>query len=290
MMKKSKLKGIHRGVSSYCFDHQLYHDMELEDIFMHMQDMGAYGLEILADGVVKGYPNPTNDWLDKWFGMVERYDIVPVEYGHWVESRMFRDRDYSTEEAVNMLVHDIKLASYMGFSCMRTKLGVSDEILTPVANWKDIIRRALPTAEKYDVVMLPEIHMPTKLKSQMIEDYCEFIDKEQTKHFGFNIDFGVFSLDTGHVNIPGVDFSPSKPEDIVPLLPYVHCCHAKFNNMDENFEETTIPYKEVVELMKANGWNGYLLSEYEGGKKDDAEHVITQLRRHHVLLKGLLGE
>ena len=56
--------------------------------------------------------------------MIEKYDIVPVEYGHWVESRMFRDRDYTTDEALAMLIHDIKLASFMGFTCMRTKLGV----------------------------------------------------------------------------------------------------------------------------------------------------------------------
>ena len=276
-MSQNKVKGIHRGVSSYCWDEQLYFNMDLEDMFMHMQDIGAYGLEILADGIVKGYPNPSNDWLDKWFGMIEKYDIVPVEYGHWVESRMFRDRDYTTDEALAMLIHDIKLASFMGFTCMRTKLGVCDETLTPVPNWREFIKRALPYAEKYNVVMLPEIHLPTKLKSKMIDDYVEFIDKEQTKHFGLNIDFGVF-------------MTPSTPEDLIPLLPYVYCCHAKFNNMNEDFEETTIPYKEVIDIMKEHNWNGYLLSEYEGPNKDVPGYATTQVRRHHVMLKRLLGE
>ena len=291
-MDKSKAKkpGIHRGVSTYCWYKELYWTMDMEDMFMHMQDIGANGIEILADGTIKGYPNPPTDWLDKWFGLTEKYDIVPVEYGHWVESRMYRDRDYTSEEAFEMLIHDIKLASFMGFTCMRTKLGVCDETLTPVPNWREFIKAALPYAEKYDIVMQPEVHSPTKLKSRMIEEYCEFIDKEQTKHFGFNIDFGVFqnkSLDgTPRTGL----FGPSAPEDIVPLLPYVHCCHAKYYNMSEDFDETTIPYREVIKLMQDNGWNGYLLSEYEGPHKENIYHCMTQVHRHHVMLKNILGE
>ncbi len=292
-MSELKKKGIHRGVSTYSWFQELFWDMDLEDMFMNMQDIGAYGLEILADGTIQGYPNPTGEWLEKWFGWIAKYDIVPVEYGHWVESRMFRDRDYSTEESFQMLLHDIKLASFMGFTCMRTKLGVIDEKLSPVSDWKEFIKRALPYAEKYNMVMLPEIHLPTKLKSKMVEDYCDFVDKEKTKYFGINIDFGVFmtpSNDRVMAAPPGVDLTPSKPEDIIPLLPYTYCCHAKFNNMDENFEETTIPYKDVVEIMKKHGWNGYLLSEYEGINKDVPGYSTTQIRRHHVMLKRLLGE
>ena len=160
--------------------------------------------------------------------------------------------------------------------------------------WKEFIRRALPYAEKYNVVMCPEIHAPTLLKDRMIEEYCEFIDKEQTKHFGLNIDFGVFQTNNSMFRrIPGWDPNRpthSEPEDIIPLLPYTYCCHAKFINMDGNFVETTIPYDKVVPIMKEHGWNGYLLSEYEGPNKDETGYSTTQVLRHHVMLKRLLGE
>ncbi len=153
---------------------------------------------------------------------------------------------------------------------------------------------ALPYAEKYNVVMQPEVHSPTKLTSQMVMDYCEFIEKEQTKYFGFNIDFGVFQTtpyDDPESNWGrGRKMDPSKPEDIIPLLPYVHACHAKFYHMDENFNETTIPYVEVVNIMKEHGWNGYLLSEYEGPYKLTPGYTTNQVRSHHVMLKRLLGE
>ena len=60
-----------RGISTYCFYPMMDVNMELEDIFMHMEDMGAPGLEILADGIIEGYPHPSNKWLDKWFSLVE---------------------------------------------------------------------------------------------------------------------------------------------------------------------------------------------------------------------------
>ena len=50
---------------------------------------------------------------------------------------------------------------------------------------------------------------------------------------------------------------------------HAYCCHAKFNHMNDDFEETTIPYKEVVDIMKEHNWDGYLLSEYEGFDKYD---------------------
>lgn len=123
-----------------------------------------------------------------------------------------------------MLIQDIKLANRLGFIVLRTKLGVINDDLTPVTNWREFITMALPDAEKYNVRMCPEIHNPTILKSKMVDDYIEFIEKQKTKHFGFNIDFGVFqtnpmqlweSMDMSHMK-----FSPV--EDIVPLLPYVY--------------------------------------------------------------------
>ena len=59
----------------------------------------------------------------------------------------------------------------------------------------------------------------------------------------------------------------SKPEDIIPLLPYVHCCHAKFNDINRDCEDQTIPYPEIVKILVDHQWDGYLLSEYEGVDK-----------------------
>lgn len=279
-----------RGVSLYSYSDQLGITMTPEDCFLDMYDMGAQGLEILANGHIENYPNPTDAWLEHWHTLLDRYEIIPVEYGHWVDSRMYPGRELSTKESYDSLVRDIKLAHKLGFTVMRTKLGVTDEILTPVKNWREFIEMALPVAEEYDVRMCPELHQPTALKSKTVDDYVEFIEKTRTKHFGLNIDFGVFQSAEARLRIPGMDNPPSAPEDMIPLLKYTYACHAKFTNMTDALIDDTHPYDRILAVMQKQGWNGFLLSEYEGKNREVPGYASDQLRRQHVMMRRLLGE
>lgn len=78
---------------------------------------------------------------------------------------------------------------------------------------------------------------------------------------------------------------------MIPLLPYIYCCHAKFNHMNDAFEETTIPYKEIIDIFKTHQWDGYLLSEYEGADKYEPGYEVGQtLRKQHIMLKRYIGD
>ena len=138
---------------------------------------------------------------------------------------------------------------------------------------------------------------PPELVSQeiparkMVQEYVQFIDETGTKNFALNIDFSVFrtKFDNGEWRDPA--FSPNVPEDIIPLLPYVACCHAKYFHVDENFQETHVPYEEILNILKEHNWDGYLLSEYEGADKYEPGYEVGQmLRRHHILMKNILGD
>jgi len=277
-----------RGVSIYSYTGEYGVSMTMEDCFIDMYDMEAEGIEILANGHIPNYPNPTDAWVEWWHTTLGKYNIVPAEYGHWVDSRRQPGRKLTTRESYDMLVRDLKLAHRLGFKVARTKLGVIDEILTPVENWQEFITMALPLAEEYDVRMCPEIHQPTALKSKMVDDYIDFIEKTGTKYFGINIDFGVFS--SKRMNIPGVVDEPSEPEDMIPLLPYTYACHAKFTNMSEKLIETDHPYDRIVQVLLDQKWEGYMLSEYEGPNREVPGYASDQLRKQHVMMKRLLGE
>ena len=190
-----------------------------------------------------------------------------------------------------MLERDLRLAHRLGFTVMRTKMPVINEKLEPVTNWREIIKGALPLAEKLNIRMCPEIHTPSNLKGEMVAEYVKFIEETGTKYFGLNIDFSVFRTVFAEGEWKDPAFTPNVPEDIIPLLPYVYCCHAKFINMSDTFEETTIPYPEIIKVMQDNGWDGYLLSEYEGADKyDDGYEVGQTLRKQHIMLKNLIGD
>ena len=268
--------------------------MNMEDCFADMYDMGAHGLEILANSHIPSYPDVSDKWLEQWNRLLDLYEIVPAEYGHWVDRRLFRGRELTTEESCRMLLRDIKIAHKLGFPVMRTKLGVIDDLNTPVENWREIISACLPAAEEYNVRLCPELHMPTALKSRYVDDYVEFIEKKNTKYFGFNVDFGTFQNKfESDFRLPGMpeDGGPcSVPEDIIPILKYVYCCHAKFNYMSETFEEETIPYEAIIRVLREHGFNGYMLSEYEGANKQKQGFVSEQLRRQHIMMQRILKQ
>lgn len=287
-------EGPKRGIALYSYSGEYGVSMDLEDCFQDMYDCGAHGVEILANTHIPSYPKVDGRWLDNWFRLLEQYEIVPAEYGHWVDSRLYGGRELTVEESADMLVRDIKIANMLGFTVMRTKMGVIDDVNTPVENWREIIKRTLDAAEKYQVKLCPELHMPTALKSRYVDDYVDFIEREQTKCFGFNVDFGTFQdVFENDFRLPGMpeDGGPcSRPEDIIPILKYVYCCHAKFNYVDENFCESTIPYEKIIHILKEESWDGYLLSEYEGADKDKQGFVSEQLRRQHLMMKRLIGD
>lgn len=291
-MYQYNLKGPKRGISLYSYSAEYAITKDLEDCFEDMYDMGAHGLEILANTHIPNYPNPSDDWIDNvWFPLLEKYEIVPVEYGNWIDSKMLRGRELTSEESFKLLEHDMRLAHRMGFTVMRTKMPVIDMELNPVDNWREFITMALPLAEELNLKLCPEIHTPSNLKGKLVTDYVDFIKETGTKHFGLNIDFSVFRTEFEEGAWRDPAFTPNEPEDIIPLLPYIYCCHAKFNHMSDDFKETTIPYDKIIQIMIDHGWDGYMVSEYEGADKYQPGYEVSQtLRKHHIMLKNMIGD
>jgi len=297
-MKEVKKGAPKRGVSVYSYSQLLGYCMTLEDCFKDIYDTGATCFELLTSHV-ENYPNPSPAWVDKYWRLCEKYKLQPAEMGHWAETHLHRGPRLTDDEILEQLIRDFKLANLLGFTTLRTKITCINEFCDPEPGWEKYIERALPYAEKYNVRMCTEVHRPTTLTMRVIDEYLEFIERTGTKYFGFNIDFGTFQ-NKPIPNLPDGKFAErdrryieegyySKPEDILRVLPYTYACHAKFNYMDENFEEQTIPYKEVLDIMINNGWSGFLLSEYEGPKRDDFSYLSDQLRRQHIMLNRILG-
>ncbi len=291
-----------RGISVYSYENLLGRTMTLEDCFQEMYDTGATCFELLTS-YIDNYPNPSTEWIDKYWRLCEKYQLQPAELGHWAENHLHRGPGMSDDEMVEELKQDFRLANLLGFKTLRTKITCVNQICDPEPGWQSYIEKALPYAEKYDVRMQNEVHLPTTLHTPHIRDeYLDFIHRTKTCHFGFNIDFGTFQYRAaeGMEHMPWSFEDVTKPEEIVDFLPYSFSCHTKFTNVNENFEETTIPYKEVIQLMVDNGWSGNLLSEYEGPLRFSAEKspenfaaamevIPEQIRRHQIMMRNLLG-
>jgi sugar phosphate isomerase/epimerase len=288
-----------RGVSVYSYSQALGMFMTLEDCFADIYDMGGTCFELLSSHI-EGYPNPTPKWIDHYWGLCTKYNLEPAELGMWAETHLHRGPKMTDDQIVAEVTRDLKLANLLGFKSVRFKLTTINQECDPEPGWETYMEKLLPIAEKYDVAMLSECHSPTLLTRQHITDYLEFAAKHKSKYFGINADFGSFmnnSIPRGSIvdakSTPTVTpreaGTYSKPEDIIRILSTCRTCHAKFNYVNENFEELTIPYKQILQIMVDNGWNGNLVAEYEGPLRDDRAYLGEQLRRHQLMMKRILG-
>jgi sugar phosphate isomerase/epimerase len=294
---------IKRGVSLYSYQEEFYtRAITLEDCLSEASSIGAFGIEMLPQEMVPGFPHISNEWTGHWFALMAKYGTKPVTYTQFQDTFLLRDHDFTVDEGVEWMERDLKLAKQLGFRNLRLLIG------TPV----DVIEKSIPLAEKYDLRMNVEIHAPCPIDGPLVHRWVEIIEKTKTKHFGLNPDMGLFSMrearadrdrrirdgslrpmaaslvDNAHARNLPLDlaivelhkadategemdylkavYSPGGQDirKLRPLVPYSHHIHAKFYDMTEDYHESSIPYDQIVQVLIEGGYDGYLASEYEG--------------------------
>jgi sugar phosphate isomerase/epimerase len=285
------------GVSLYSYTGDMYTLMSLEDAMAEIADLGASGIEILGEGNIPGYPWPSTQWIDNWKRLLEKYSLIPTNYGSWIDSRMWLNRDLTAQEGYEALTRDIRLAAELGFSHVRPKIGVISLDLTPHPIWTESVERALELAEKKNIIICPEIHSPTPIKHSVVDEYLEFIERTGTKNFGLLIDTGIFMTRSAFMSLDGM--VPESEDDIpVPLralnvpasdllevMDHVVFFQAKFYDVDENLVDQHIPWTEIFQVLKDTGYTGYLSSEYEGPR--EPYRGKEMVRRQHAMFHKL---
>ena len=283
------------GVSLYSFMGDYGTVLDLETALAGIADIGATGVEILGEGHIPNYPNPSQEWVDDWFRLLEKYGLEPTNYGSWIDTRLHSSgpngRDMTVEEGAAALQRDLRLAKRLGFRFVRPKIGVITSDLVPHPIWTEVVELSLPLAEELDVIICPEIHAPTPIKHEVVDEYIEFIERTGTKHFGILIDTGIFqdrpiALKPGE--LPGrrpafMDGIAVDPADFADVAEHVVFVQAKFHDIDENLQDQQIPWEPVLRAMRDAGYTGYLSSEYEGER--EPWRSIEQVRRHHSLMR-----
>lgn len=283
------------GVSLYSFMGDYGTVLDLETAMAAIADVGATGIEILGEGHVPNYPNPPQEWVEEWFRLLDVYGLEPTNYGSWIDTRLHSSgpegRDMTVDEGAAQLQRDLRLAKRLGFRFVRPKIGVVSSDLVPHPIWTEVVEASLPLAEELDVIICPEIHSPTPIRHEVVDEYIEFIERTGTKHFGILIDTGIFQdrpipLKPGE--LPGqrpafLDGIGVDPADFAAVAKYTVFVQAKFHDIDDTLEDQQIPWEPVLRAMKDAGYTGYLSSEYEGER--EPWRSIEQVRRQHSLMR-----
>ena len=279
------------GVSLYSYMGDYGTVLDLETALAAVADVNATGVEILGEGHVAGYPNPSSAWIDEWFRLLDKYSLEPTNYGSWIDTRLHPGRSMTVHEGADTLQRDLRLANQLGFSFVRPKIGVVSSDLIPDPIWTESVERSLDLAAELDVIICPEIHAPTPIKHPVVDDYIALIERTGTKHFGLLLDTGIFQ-DRPIPLAPGqtresrpafLDGIGVNPADIEGIAKYVVFIQAKFHDIDDTLQDQQIPWEPVLRSLKDAGYTGYLSSEYEGDRIP--WRSIEQVRRQHSLMR-----
>lgn len=183
---------IKRSISLYSYQDEYYdHKLDLEGCLRESAKTGATGVELLAEQMIQRFPLPieTEEFREKWFGWMKKYNLEPSCYDAFLENRIYDNRTLCLGEQIKMMERDLRLAHLLGFPVIRTLVS------TPM----DVIEGSLEYAEKVGVKIGLEVHAPFSLNSGWAEGYLEMIRRTGTKFFGFIPDMGIFCR-----NIPDV--------------------------------------------------------------------------------------
>lgn len=64
------------------------------------------------------------------------------------------------------------------------------------------------------------------------------------------------------------------------IMPYCIHFHGKFHYLDENFKEASIPYEDILPIIKDSDFDGYIVAEYE----DHTSGVAVEMTKRHMAM------
>lgn len=321
---------IKRGVSLYSFQEEVFlRQMTLEDCIKTCAAIGANGIEVVSEQSFDEWPNLSDATYDRWHEMMAENGTVPVCHDLMLDTKLRKGQLMSIDDQVQSIVRDLKHARRLGCPFTRVLVFVSP----------DVLEKAIPYAEQYDVKMLLEVHAPLHFDHPWINRHMDMMERSGSAHVGFLPDMGMFLKhfpkvwsdkfirlgarphivdhiikayddrtlseyvfqDIRDMGGQGAELGMAEtlrhnlfaePKRMLDFMHRIHNIHGKFYEMTSDYVEPSIPYDEIVAVLKQGGYQGYICSEYEGNRWiQDAGPVdsVEQVRRQHVMLERLIG-
>ncbi|MDR6147809.1 sugar phosphate isomerase/epimerase [Sphingomonas sp. SORGH_AS870] len=322
---------IKRGVSLYSYQNETFlGKMSLEDCIRTTVGFGADGIEVIGEQTFWGWPEAgvADEKIAEWHHLINKYDAVPVCHDFMLDYKRYKGREMPFAEQVASVRKDIEFAARLGVKYVRALVAIAPEVLVAAAPYaeekgiKILIEVHAPLhfdhpwivrhAEAFEksgsdaLGFLPDMGMflfqfPPVWKErfirngvpQNIADYITkaYEDRVLSEYVILNV------REMGGVG-PAIAMAETlrhnaafEPKRMLDYMHRIHNVHGKFYQMDEKLVEPSIPYDEIVQVLKQGNYDGYICSEYEGNRWiEDAYEVdsVEQVRRHQDMLKQLI--
>lgn len=174
---------VKRAVTFYSLqDNYVQKKMTVNDIMYFVKGELGAEMEFIPDQMLPGAPHPTEETLKEWDRIVAKNGIIPTSCGSYINDKLYKNRLLTPKEGAAKLVEEIKLASRLGFS----------QIKLVSTTRPEIVERALPEAEKYNIILTEEIHGGMSFEMPYVQENLKMFDRVQSPYVGFTIDTGIF--------------------------------------------------------------------------------------------------
>jgi sugar phosphate isomerase/epimerase len=322
---------IKRGVSLYSFQEELFlRQMTVEDAIAFAASIGATGIEVLPEQNMPSFPNVSDAEVAWWKDTVAKHGCELSCYDMFLDTKIRKDRPMTDEEQVASIRRDLELCHRLGIRSMRILVFVRPEILekcVPYAEALDVhmgvevhapwhlehawILRTIDTADRLGTKhlgILPDMgifmkHYPPVFRARFERqgarpEVAQFIvDSHEAKIMAeYTIYEVAVKMGGNKAEVAMAEtlrHAPyANPKRLAEYAPYFRHIQAKFYEMTPEATDPSISYDEVIPVLAAAGWNGYLSSEYEGNRWiQDVEPVDSreQVRRQHTMFERLIG-
>ena len=137
------------------------------------------GVELVGFQSIKGFPIIDTNFAKSFRDTFDKFELIPTCLGLNVDIALNPKQKLSENELIDYLSVQIKAASILGFSIVRSQMTAK----------ASIIEKLIPVLEKYNIKLGNEIHSPYTLSNPDVIQLKEMYDKVQSPYLGYIPDF-----------------------------------------------------------------------------------------------------
>ena len=172
-----------RGVSLYSYQEEYYvRKLSLEDCIRVSAELGAYGIETIAEQMMPGFPDLSDGFYEQWHGWMEQYGTTPTAHDLFVDVLLIKDRPMTDDEMVESVRRDIRHARRLGCSVIRVIA------MTP----PHVVDRCVEDAAEAGIRLAVEIHSPHHFDDEWFHEHFAVMERHGPEHVGLMPDMGIF--------------------------------------------------------------------------------------------------